>query len=81
VTIMGIESQRLGLDFAGARAAIVKKMSANPRRVSEIGVMIEMPPGISIEHRELLERAAHNCPVAKSIHAEIKQDIVFKYPD
>jgi putative redox protein len=43
--------------------------------------MIEMPPGISIEHRELLERAAHNCPVAKSIHAEIKQDIVFKYPD
>ncbi len=81
VTIMGIESQRIGVDLTGVRAAIVKKMLAHPRKVLEIGVIIQMPPGIGIEHRELLERAAHNCPVAKSIHTEIKQDIVFEYPD
>ncbi len=81
VTIMGIESQRIGVELTGVRAAIVKKMSANPRRVSTIGVTIEMPSGISSEHREILEQAAHNCPVARSIHTEIVQDIGFKYPD
>ena len=36
---------------------------------------------LSDKNKKILERAALTCPVGKSLHANIKQDISFIYPE
>ena len=80
LTIMGIVAQRHQLDIEGATVEITKKMESNPRRVGEIIVEFTMPKNnFSDKDKELLENAAHTCPVAKSLSAELKQTVVFNY--
>lgn len=81
LTIMGIVAQRNNLDITGTKIFITKIMDSNPRRVVEIIVEFEMARRPYTEKdKELLENAARTCPVAKSIHPDIKQDIRFNYP-
>ena len=80
LTIMGIVAQRHDIDIAGATIEITKVMEANPRRVGEIIVEFSMPANnYSDQEKQLLENAAHTCPVAKSLSAELKQTVIFKY--
>lgn len=81
MTIMGIEARKMNHDISGSTIAIRKIMAANPRRVCEIQLDIVMHSllPLSDEQREVLEVAAHNCPVAKSLHPDIKQTVNFEY--
>jgi uncharacterized OsmC-like protein len=80
LTIMGIVAERNGIDITGAKVEITKVMAANPRRVSEIVVEFTMPSkNYSDKEKELLEHAARTCPVAHSLHPDIKQQISFTY--
>ncbi len=56
-------------------------MAANPRRIETIKVSIDFPKTAPTDQKakEILESAARNCPVAKSIHPEIHQDIQFHW--
>ena len=40
---------------------------------------IRMSAAISEENRTLLERAAHTCPVHKSLHPDVEAPISFVY--
>jgi len=42
MTIMGIKAESMDIDLTGTHASIIKHMSATPRRISEIEVMIYM---------------------------------------
>ncbi|MCH2023134.1 MAG: OsmC family protein [Saprospiraceae bacterium] len=80
LTIMGIVAVKNALDISGATAKIQKIMSSNPRRISKIEILIEMPViNITSELELTLEQAAINCPVAKSIHPDIEQKISFEW--
>jgi len=80
LTIMGIVAQRHGINIDGTSITITKKMEANPRRVGEIVVEFTMPAiTYSDKEKEILENAAHTCPVAKSLNAELKQTLIFNY--
>lgn len=80
LTIMGIVADRHGIDIVGTTIDITKIMESNPRRVGEVIVAFTMPKNnYSDKEKELLEHAAHTCPVAKSLSAELKQTIVFNY--
>jgi putative redox protein len=80
LTIMGIVAERNNIDIKGAKVGITKIMAANPRRVSEIIVELTMPSNnYSEKEKELLENAARTCPVAHSLHPDIKQGITFTY--
>ncbi len=80
LTIMGIVAQRNYINIEGTTIEITKKMEANPRRVGEIVVEFNMPAkNYSDKEKELLENAAHTCPVAKSLSTELKQTVVFNY--
>lgn len=81
LTIMGINANTNGIDIDGTRVEITKIMASNPRRVSEIGVIITLPnKTYSEKEKKMLEIAALNCPVAKSLHPEIKQDVQIIWP-
>ena len=80
ITIMGIVANRHQLDIDGTCADITKIMASDPRRVSEIIVELQMPANdFSEKDRTLLENAARACPVAKSLHPDLKQTILFTW--
>ena len=80
LTIMGIVAERHNLDIKDTKIGITKIMTSNPRRVSEIHVVFDMPKNnFKDEDKKLLENAAHTCPVSKSLSAEIKQIVTFNY--
>lgn len=80
VTIMGIEARKLEIPFEGISAEIKKGMLANPRRVGKISIVLQMPAHFKDHpHRQTLEQAGLNCPVALSVHPDIDKDITFVY--
>ena len=80
MTIMGIVSKRKGLAIEGTEAKIDKFMGTDPRRITEIKIDFYFPVNFSEDERKLLEKSALNCPVAKSLSSDLKQNIQFHYP-
>ncbi|MGP5505650.1 OsmC family protein [Psychrobacter celer] len=79
LTIIGIKAADMDIDVVGTKVEVTKIMAADPRRVSEIQVRIEFKTELDERTKKILEAAAFTCPVAKSIHPDIKQDVTFVY--
>lgn len=79
LSIMGIVANNHKLNISGAQADVTKIMYADPRRVGEVIIEITMPGDYAEKEKKLFENAARNCPVAKSLHLDLKQVITFKY--
>jgi uncharacterized OsmC-like protein len=79
-TIMGIAAQTHGIPLEGMKLLITKTMAADPRRVAGVKVEFHMPDhDYSEKERSILDKAARTCPVALSLHPEVKQEISFIY--
>ena len=78
---MGIVAERDGIDLRPLRADVVKVMSSSPRRIGEIHVRLyaEQALDLTEEQRQKLQRAAHRCPVALSLHPDIVQKVTFEF--
>ena len=82
LTIMGIAARTHQFNIDGTRIEVTKVMAANPRRVSEVQVNFTMPEQTyTDDQKKIIRLAATTCPVALSIHPDIKQVIEFKYND
>lgn len=81
LTVMGIRARAINVNIDGTKAEVLKIMAENPRRVAEIHVNIFFPSNknYSQKEKEVLEHTALNCPVAKSVHPDIKQKVRFHY--
>lgn len=80
MTIIGIVAERHGLDVRGMRATVRKEMSAAPpRRITRLPVRVEIPLPADHPQRQMLENAAHACPVHKSLSAEMDSPIEFAW--
>ncbi|MBQ4279367.1 MAG: OsmC family protein [Rikenellaceae bacterium] len=79
LTIMGIAAEARGIDISGTKLSITKIMAADPRRISEIKIEFRFPADYDAKFRRILENAAETCPVAKSLHPDLKQTISFVY--
>ncbi len=80
ITVMGIEANKHNIDLTGTKLFIQKQMAINPRRVSKVIIHFDIKSSvISEKEKSMLEDIALNCPVAKSINTEIKQEITFSY--
>ena len=79
LTIMGIKAASMELDLSGTKAEVTKVMATEPRRVSEVQVEIYFKQSFDARTQKVLEQAALSCPVAKSIHPDIKQAIEFHH--
>ncbi len=82
LTIMGIAARTHGFDIDGTEVSITKIMGTDPRRVVEIVVELTFPHNnYSAKARKLLELSAKECPVANSLHPDLKQNIIFKFKE
>lgn len=80
LTIMGIATQTHGFNIDGTTAEITKVMSANPRRVAEIIVKLTFPKNnYSDKEKKIIELCAKECPVANSLHPDVKQTVIFNF--
>ena len=80
LTTMGIVARRHDWPMAGARADIEKHMTTDPvRRIGKLVVRIVMPGGLPTEARAVLERAAHTCPVERSLHPDVERVVSFSW--
>lgn len=80
LTVMGIVAKRHNIDMDGTRVDILKVMGDNPRRVTEVQVEMHFPKNAySDKDKQLLEHTALTCPVAKSLHPDIKQKTRFHF--
>lgn len=80
MTLMGIYANREGIDLSGLRTEVQKHMESNPRRIGKIEIDFFWPEPLANEHQmDMLKKAALTCPVAKSLHPEIIQEVRFDF--
>ncbi|WP_417608647.1 OsmC family protein [Owenweeksia hongkongensis] len=79
LTVMGIKAQSLGFDLEDASAEIIKVMDDNPRKVGEVGVKISLKQNCDDKTKKILEGIGLNCPVAKSLASDLKQNVSFEW--
>ncbi len=76
LTIMGISAREHGFDIDGTQVDITKIMGTNPRRVQEVIIDFSFPHrNYTDKQKKLISLAADTCPVAKSLHPDMKQTI------
>ncbi len=79
-TVMGIVARRKEIVLEGMKVRVCKHMSEDsPRRISKLGVEIDMPIREDHPERELLQGAALGCPVHHSIHPDIEVAIAWRW--
>lgn len=82
LTTMAIAAQKHEVDIDGAKVHVEKHMVADPlRRIARLPVQVTMPAGVPTELRARLEKAAHTCPVHRSLGADVDAPIEFTWPD
>lgn len=82
LTVMGIAARKDNMTpIDGTVAEVTKVMYAEPRRIGEIHVKLTFPKANFTEReKKIYENTAYTCPVAKSLHPDIKQLLEFIWP-
>ncbi|MFP4557792.1 MAG: OsmC family protein [Bacteroidales bacterium] len=76
LTIMGISARTHNFDIDGTKVEVTKVMGTNPRRVIEVIVDFTFPhTNYTPKQKTLINLAAKECPVANSLHPDLKQTI------
>lgn len=81
LTLMGIAANTHHIQLAEITVDILKHMASDPRRIAAIDLDIYFTQNFSEKEMKILETAAINCPVAKSLHPDIQQNVNFYYPE
>lgn len=79
LTIMGKAAKVHGFDIDGTEVNISKIMGTEPRRIVEVVVEMTFPHDYEPKVKKILELAAHECPVANSLHPDLKQTVIFHF--
>ncbi len=80
VTIMGIAARTHNFNIDGTILRITKLMTPSPRRIGEIIINIDFPPlHYSKKVKKILQHCADTCPVALSLHPDLKQTVKLNF--
>lgn len=82
ITVMSIAAEKEGISFKDSQILITKIMSTDsPRRIIEIVAhfKLRVSPTLNEDQKARFERVAHTCPVAQSLHPDIKQNMSFEW--
>lgn len=79
LTIMGIKANGMEVNIEGANAEVTKTMGVEPRRITKIDIVFDLPFSFTDKTKIILEKAAMTCPVMYSIHPQIEKNVVFNW--
>ena len=81
LTIMGIKARDMGLDLKDVKIDIQKNMKADPRRIGGVDLTFHFPESLVLDEKQktILKNAALTCPVAKSLHPDLEQNVEFRW--
>ena len=81
ITTIAIKARDLNIDVKGTAIEVTKYMLSDPRRVGQVDVNVKFLTGLSIDENDkmLLQKTGDNCPVTKSIHPDIKVNILYQW--
>ena len=80
LTTVGIVAGRENFNIDDTTLDITKIMADNPRRIGEIIIEINFPRNDYTDlQKKLIEITARGCPVARSLHPDVKQTMRFNY--
>ena len=80
MTVMGIFANKTGIDLKELHWETIKVMASNPRKISKIQISFHWPlPQAREDQLKKLKDLALHCPVALSLHPDIKQEINFDF--
>ena len=79
ITVMGIKAAENDISFQAVSADVQKIMKSNPRKIGELIIKISIGEQWSSKEKTLMERTALDCPVAKSLHPDLLQNVKFIY--
>ena len=80
LTIMGIAARSYNFSIEGTEIEVTKIMGTEPRRITEIHLKFQFPDNnYSEKEKKILQYCADTCPVAKSLHPDLKQVIEYNY--
>jgi uncharacterized OsmC-like protein len=80
MTLIGITAANHNIVLQNMKATAEKTMASNPRRIAQIHIYIELSAeDLTDRHKSVLEAAARNCPVAKSLHPDIEQRLDLRF--
>ncbi len=79
LTVMGIKANTMEVVLDGSTAMVTKTMASNPRRISKIEIVLQLPANVIEKNRKILENTANTCPVHHSLHPDIEKAIQFNW--
>ncbi|MGE5362013.1 MAG: OsmC family protein [Bacteroidales bacterium] len=80
LTVMGIYARPRNIPLDNAHASVAKEMTKTPpRRIEQLTVTLHLPVSLDAKTRSALEQVAKACPVAASLHPDVKVAVVFEY--
>jgi uncharacterized OsmC-like protein len=78
LSTMALVAAREGLAWGDAGATVEKRMTPPPRRIGELVLVITLPRETRPDQRARLEEIARTCPVARSLHPDVRLPIEFR---
>jgi putative redox protein len=82
LTTMAIKTASMGIELKGTTINVKKHMLNEPiRMIGAIDVEINFPNSLILEEKDqvILKRVGDNCPVTKSLHPDVKLNIVYNF--
>ena len=79
LTVMGIKAASMNVDMKGTIAKVTKTMASDPRRISKIEIVLDLPVEAEAKTRKILEHTAETCPVHFSLHPDIEKEITYNW--
>lgn len=84
ITTMAIFARRQSIELKGSQATVTKIMTSQPpRRIAriEIDLVLQAEPMPNEATRIELEKIAHTCPVAISLHPDLEQLVRIRWEE
>lgn len=79
-TTMALVARRHGIELQGLKFEVTKDMSVDsPRRITRLTTHLWIPLPKDKTPANLLENAAHACPVHQSLHPSVEKPVIFHW--
>lgn len=77
LTVMGIYADQNDLELGEISCDLQKEMTSNPRRITAITIDVKWKTNLPENEIKKLKSIGLNCPVSKSLHPDIEQNVTF----